>query len=268
MVNFALARNVGYAGSFVARKVIFFILGYFVYVPALLVVFFRFAGPTSETSVPDGVMILLLVIFMAAPVLYFTITWNRPPRWAKKLQSSGQRATATIMDVADTGVSSGGGLTVYVRLTLKVQPEGGGTPFVAKIETGNSRVGYMRAGEMLAVKYDPLNLKHVVIDDSSPGRSSVLGTNAMPMDSALNMLSNLRPDMANQLQSVLRGVASGNVAGGVYLMGSDGRLAQAGSDADDGGSDIADQLTKLDQLHREGSLTDAEYKAAKTKLLG
>lgn len=143
-------------------------------------------------------------------MLYFAITWNRPPRWAKKLQTTGHRATATIMDVAGTGVSSGGGLTVYVPLTLKVQPAGVGTPFVAKIETWNSRVGYMRAGEMLAVKYDPANLK-------------------------LNMLSSLRPDMTNQLQSVLRAVASGSVAGGVDVMGSDGHVTQAGLDTDDGG---------------------------------
>jgi hypothetical protein len=52
--------------------------------------------------------------------------------------------------------------------------------------------------------------------------------------------------------------------GAVYVLGRDGHVLNGEPGHP---QDLAGQLAKLDQLHREGSLTDAEYKAAKAKLL-
>jgi hypothetical protein len=248
----------------VARKVVLFIIGYFLYVPLV------FGGiavgvyvadkyvDVSENPVPGWLMLVLLIVIIGAPAVIFSITWNRPPRWAQKVQKGGQPGTATIVNVADTGVSSGGGLTICVRLTLRVQPAGGGTPFDATIETPNSRVGFMRPGDVLAVKYDPLNLKHVVLDASEESVSGVASAR-----SALDLLSNSRPDLASQLERALQGASPG-MPGAVYVLGRDGHVLNGEPGHP---QDLAGQLAKLDQLHREGSLTDAEYKAAKAKLL-
>jgi hypothetical protein len=82
--------------------------------------------------------------------------------------------------------------------------------------------------------------------------------------SALDLLSNTRPDLTSQLEGVLRGVSPGGVPGAVYVLGRDGHVLNGEPGHP---QDLAGQLAKLDQLHREGSLTDAEYKAAKAKLL-
>jgi hypothetical protein len=47
-----------------------------------------------------------------------------------------------------------------------------------------------------------------------------------------------------------------------------GNIAQVTIEGDDGGTDLAGQLTKLAQLHEAGQLTDEEFAQAKRKLLG
>jgi hypothetical protein len=73
--------------------------------------------------------------------------------------------------------------------------------------------------------------------------------------------------MASRLQGVARALADGRVGGGVYVVGSDGTPVRQefGTGHAEGG--IAEHLGKLDELHRSGALTDAEYAAAKAKLL-
>ncbi|MEP6872316.1 MAG: hypothetical protein ABI939_10765, partial [Anaerolineaceae bacterium] len=143
-----------------AKKVIIFIVAYFFYLPLVLggiaiavLVADRYVD-TAENPVPAFVMLILLTLLIAAPILWFCITWNRPSKSDRKLQASGKRAMARILEVQDTGVSSGGGLTIYVRLILEVHPDGD-EPFKAKLETANSRVSIMRPGETLFVRYDP-----------------------------------------------------------------------------------------------------------------
>jgi hypothetical protein len=210
-------------------------------------------------------MLLLLCVILGGPVLVYCIMWNRPSKWQRELQRTGTRGIATITDVADTGVSTNGGLAIYVKLTVSVQPEGGGTPFTATLETANSRIGIMRPGQMLAVKYDWANLKHVVIDDDQQGATSMAGGSSMPVDSVLEALAGSRPEFASQVRSAGRGMSSSAVPRGVYVLRAEGE--RGGGDPGDASGDIAEQLTKLDELHRSGALTDAEYKAAKAKLL-
>ena len=87
------------------------------------------------------------------------------------------------------------------------------------------------------------------------------------MDSALQMLTSLRPEMASRLQGVARGLADGSLGGGVYVVDADGTPVRQGFGKAETESGIAEQLGKLDELHRSGALTDAEYAAAKAKLL-
>ena len=250
MVN---SRQTGAAAGgrvLVARKTIAFIVGYFLYIPlvfgilALGVLWADRYVDTSNNPIPGWLMVLLLCLIIGGPVLIFCVVWNRPAKWEAQLQRSGTRALAVITNVADTGVSTNGGRTIYVRLTLNVQPEGAAA-FVATLETANSRVAFMRAGETLSVLYDPSNPKHIVIADDSSNAGATTVDSAPPVDTTLNLLT-LRPEYTNQLEGIARGRAAGSVWGG----------------------DLASQLATLDQLHRNGALTAAEYAAAKARLLG
>ena len=255
-----------------ARKVFIFVIAYILYVPAvfgLLAVGVVWADQyvdTSENPLPGWLMVILLGIVIAAPAVIYAAVWNRPPRWARRLQQTGTRATAVITDVADTGVSANAGLVIYVKLTLEVHPPAG-KPFVATIETGNSRVSIMRPGGVLMVKYDPANLKHVVIDDDQDNADVAAQDAPAPMDSALQMLTSLRPEMASRVRGVARGLADGSLGGGVYVVDADGTPVRHGFEKAETESGIAEQLGKLDELHRSAALTDAEYAAAKAKLL-
>ncbi len=260
-----------------AKKVIIFIIAYFIYVPAVLggiavavLVADRYVD-TAENPVPAFVMLLLLIVLIGGPILWFCVTWNRPSKSDRKLQVTGKRAMARILDVQDTGVSSGGGLTIYVRLMLEVHPDGG-EPFKAKLETANSRVSIMRPGGTLFVRYDPAKPSHVVLDDSGdavgaypPGSSTPFGT-PTTFESSASLVGAV-PGLADKLNTVFQQMASGQLHSGAYVMGPDGQpvAQQAGATAPE--PDLVEQLKDLDELHRNHALTDTEYEAAKKKLL-
>ncbi len=72
------------------------------------------------------------------------------------------------------------------------------------------------------------------------------------------------------------------VGGGAYMVGKRSGQQSAEQDperesspataapqaGEDGGPSISDQLAKLSSLHAQGSLSDAEFASAKTRLLG
>lgn len=260
-----------------AKKTIIFMIAYFLYIPllfggiAVAVLFADRYVDTAENPVPAFVMLLLLIVLVGGPVVWFCITWNRPSKSDRKLQVSGKRAMARILDVQDTGVSSGGGRTIYVRLTLEVHPDGG-EAFQAKLETANSRVSIMRPGQSLFIRYDPANPKHVVLDDAPDAASPLPFGSATPFgtpttfDSAISAVGAL-PGLAEKLNTVFQQMATGRMHSGVYVIGPDGKLAAQEAASADQQPDLVEQLKDLDELHRSNALTDAEYEAAKKKLL-
>lgn len=259
-----------------ARKLVIFMIAYFLYVPLLFggiaagVVFADGYVDTAENPVPAFVMLLLLIVLMAGPIVWFCLTWNRPSKLDRALQITGKRAMARILNVEDTGVSSGAGLTIYVRLTLEVQPDAG-EPFQAKLETANSRVSILRPGETLFVRYDPANPEHIALDEGSEEPGAYPLKSATPFgpgttfDSAISATGAL-PGLADKLNTAFQEMANGQVHSGVYLLGADGRAVPQGAPTPEE-PDLLAQLKGLDELHRSSALTDAEYEAAKKKLL-
>ena len=259
-----------------ARKIVIFMIAYFLYVPLLFggiaagVVFADGYVDTAENPVPAFVMLLLLIVLMAGPIVWFCLTWNRPSKLDRALQITGKRAMARILNVEDTGVSSGKGLTIYVRLTLEVQPDAG-EPFQAKLETANSRVSILRPGETLFVRYDPAHPEHVVLDEGPDEAATSLSASETPFgtpmtfDSAISAVGAL-PGLADRLNTAFQQMASGQMHSGVYVLGADGKAVPQGAPTPSE-PDLLAQLKGLDELHRSSALTDAEYEAAKKKLL-
>ena len=161
-----------------ARRIIVFIVLYVIYMIVLLVVGLPFliSFLTSSTTLgPDGIPVLSTsafltgiggaIVLVGAPIVMFLIFYKRAPAWREQVVANGRPAKAVVTQVADTGVSESGGMTLYVRLTLKVQPESG-APVEATIETPVSRVEIPRAGDKLMVRYDPDNHAHMAIINS------------------------------------------------------------------------------------------------------
>jgi hypothetical protein len=86
------------------------------------------------------------------------------------------------------------------------------------------------------------------------------------VDHAPSSALDVAPEQADAIATVLR-----NAGATVELAntGYSGSAAAAGSGASPGGgSSMADELAKLSSLHDQGALTEAEFAAAKARLLG
>jgi hypothetical protein len=83
-------------------------------------------------------------------------------RWAES-RNLRRKATingvATILAVSDTGVTINS--NPRVRLRLQVQPADGSQSYVADLTMTVSRLAIPRPGQVLAIRYDPENPKHL-----------------------------------------------------------------------------------------------------------
>lgn len=108
-------------------------------------------------------MLLLLMVLVGAPPVWFSEYYGKPSGAQRKLLKSGQEATAQILQVDDTGLSLGNSdLSYVVRLTLWVAPTDG-KPFQAQIETSISRANVPQSGQTVRVKFDPKHREKVVL---------------------------------------------------------------------------------------------------------
>lgn len=125
------------------------------------------------------VFIPLTLLFPAVILVFVFATVRRNQRNKQILLKTGEAAEARILNVSDTGVSINH--SPRIALDLEVTPKTGLT-FNAKIYTVLPRLQpiYYRPGMILQVRYDPNNLKTVVIES--------LIENAVQYDHALKPL--------------------------------------------------------------------------------
>ena len=154
-----------------AKRIIVFIVLYFLYVPAMFAsLVFGFYAVAGHVDVqryapqpPWGIVILVLlfVLLLGLPIMLFVIGFNRAPGWQKWVLRDGAMAVAQITEVQDTGVSQA--TAIFVRLTLRVQPAASAA-FDATIEAPFARVALPHVGEHLHVRFDPHNHRHIALD--------------------------------------------------------------------------------------------------------
>jgi hypothetical protein len=245
-----------------ARKIIVFILGYFVWVGLLVFVGMDYLnkaliGKSSPFGIVSGlpVMIIGSMILFGAPIIIFLIFFFRTPKWEKDLQVNGTSAQADVLEVTNTGVYTGSRYngTPWLRVKLRVRPSGD-APFEYTLEKSADKLMGVYEGATVNVKYDPDNKKHVVLVKPEGQFVKGVGFNGFSgRPTVINMQSgNIPPQYADLINNALN------------QAGQQGKVVVNGQGAS---GNLTAQLTELATLHQNGALSDAEYEAAKKKIL-
>ena len=140
-------------GEMVNRFLLLFALGF------ALIIVATFAMINLE-SIPLVVRIIGFVVVTLLAVLIpmaFGFSPNRKQRW---LLQNGTPARAAVLQVLDTGVTIND--NPMVKLVLRVMPEVGGE-FEATADALVSRVAVPRAGDVVAVIYNPANPQELIV---------------------------------------------------------------------------------------------------------
>jgi hypothetical protein len=158
---------------------------------------------------------------------------------AANLMATGARGICTVQTVQDTGMTVND--NPRVKMTFHVEPLDGSPAFEAKKTSTVSRVEIPRSGDRYACWYDradPSSWAYATVHDEQ-GRAQIRQMFGAPAETLTGF----------------GGAAPAN--GGVAVAAPP--QAQA--------ADPLDRLRKLDELHKAGVLTEAEYAAKKSELL-
>jgi len=209
-----------------AKKIVLFILGYFVWVGLIGFVGMNtlntaLAGKSSPFTDTTGPIIFLIgaLIVFGGPIVIFLLWFYHTPKWEKDVQATGTLAQALVLDVKNTGVYTGSRYngTPWWRVTLQVKPTSD-MPFEVVLEKPADQFFMVHQGGTINIKYDPNNKKHVVL---------------------------VKPE--------------------VQFASSTG-FTYSNINKQTSGGNVAQQLIELAALHQQGELTDLEFEAAKKKL--
>jgi DNA-binding protein YbaB len=182
-------------------------------------------------------------------------------RMQKKLEESGKRANATVVDIAEKGMAVTNGpegivanTEVVLKTRLKVQPEDE-PEFEVTQRFRYPQLAIPSAGSVLPVIYDPEDHDKVMIDPSTEAAQGAALSAAGIDPNSLGQLMDQAQQMRAQAQQMQAGMPGmGQMPG-----------APAPSQPQ---ADPVEQLEKLAALKDKGVLTDAEFEAEKQKILG
>jgi Short C-terminal domain len=174
-------------------------------------------------------------------------------RLRKKLDESGRRAKATVVEIAEKGMAVTNGAEgivanteVVLKTRLRVQPEGE-PEFEVTQRFRYPQLGIPSAGSVLPVIFDPEDHEKLVIDDSPEAiQQSALASAGIDQDRIAQLM-----DQAQQWQAQ---------AGQMPGMSAPPPAPQQ--------PDSVAQLEKLAALKDKGALTQAEFETEKAKILG
>jgi hypothetical protein len=155
----------------------------------------------------------------------------------QNLMASGARGIGTVTNVQDTGMTLND--NPRVKLTFQIDPLDGSPGFQAEKTATVSRVAIPRIGDRYACWYDaadPSTWAFATLDDAE-GQAQIRAMFGPPAETLTGM--------------------GGGVAAAPPV------AAPAAAPA----ADPVDRLKKLDELHKAGVLTDAEFAAKKSEIL-
>lgn len=207
-------------------------------------------------------------------------------RKRKKLEESGTRATATVVSIAEKGMTMTSGndqivanTKVILKTKLSVEPEGQ-PAFEIEEKFRYSQFGIPSAGDKLPVIFDPEDHDTIMLDDNPEAAIdaaiSGMGMDPAKADLAKNLvngqlqgvpMADLQAMAAQFGQQQYRTPATGIPASGMPQAGSIPGFPAAAAPAP-AAADPVEQLTKLSELKDKGVLTDAEFAEQKAKILG
>jgi len=153
---------------------------------------------------------------------------------AQNLMANGAKGIGTVTNVQDTGVTMND--NPRVKMTFRIEPLDGSAPFDAQKTTTVSRVEIPRSGDRYPCWYDhadPSTWAYATIHDDE-GRAQIRAMFGPPAET-------------------ITGIGNG--------------AAPVAAPPAPPAGDPLDRLQKLDQLHKTGVLTDAEFGAKKAEIL-
>jgi hypothetical protein len=179
-------------------------------------------------------------------------------RLKKQLEEKGQRANATVLEVAEKGTAVTIGADNVVantelalKVKLKVQPENE-PEFEVEERFRFPQMAVPSAGSVVAVIYDPADHSKLMLDDSPEAQQqATLSSAGLDPNSIAQMMN-----QAQQWQAQAGQMQSGQMPG----------MAPAAPAQQQ--ADPVEQLEKLAALKEKGALTEAEFEAEKAKILG
>jgi hypothetical protein len=158
---------------------------------------------------------------------------------AQNLMATGSKGIGTVTNVQDTGVTMND--NPRVKLTFRIDPLDGSPAFEAKKTATVSRVEIPRSGDRYPCWYDPADPSTwayaTVHDDQA--RAQIRAMFGAPAESLTGF-----------------GGAAAAAAGGGVAVAPPPPAA-----------DPLERLQKLDELHKTGVLTDAEFASKKAEIL-
>jgi hypothetical protein len=192
-------------------------------------------------------------------------------RTQERLEASGVRADATVLEVSSHGLAishNGGSLVsdteVSVKLRLRVEPPGESS-FELEKKLRFAQLAMPSEGQRLAVIFDPADHDTLMLDENpvAVAGSMLSGAGRPPEQVDLVqqlMASALGGASSADTQAIAMRYAEDHAGATVIVPGA----AMPGA----GPPDPVELLTRLADLKEKGLLTDAEFAAQKARILG
>jgi hypothetical protein len=180
-------------------------------------------------------------------------------RTRKRLEEAGKPAMATVLEIAENGISVTTGpegvvasTALALKTTLKVQPTDE-PEFEVKTTFRYPQLSVPSAGQQLAVIYDPEDHDKIMLDDSPEAQSNAaLAGTGLDAGSLGQIMQNAQQMQQQAMQQ--------QAAGGPGFGFSAGEIAAQ--------NDPVAKLEKLQALKEKGALTEEEFAAQKARILG
>jgi len=218
-----------------AKKIVLFIVAYIIWIGLIGLVGMNYlntalADKVSPFNETTGPLVFLIgaLIVFAGPIVAFMIWFYHTPKWEKDLQVSGTPASALVLEVKDTGVRTGGS-----------RSRGTGTPWLAvklQVQPGSE------APFQVMLEKSATHLFNV-------RQGAMVNVKYDPNNKKHVVV--VQPD--NQFANAAGVTYTPNELSDFFNMKS---------------KNMTQDLLELVTLHKRGELTDAEFEAAKKKLLG
>jgi len=171
--------------------------------------------------------------------------------------SGGQSAQAEITKTKRGKAVKGDPNQILWKVTLRVRPDHGAAFSVDVQAPYPKSEGGPSLGSRVGVVYDPKNHSKIAVDPNA----------------AVESWGQAQAETMNHIvaQAMQSSPNAGVFVGGQWVGGpgaGGSSVAPGGSGAASGGASVAEQLEQLTALRDRGAITDTEFQAAKSRLLG
>jgi hypothetical protein len=191
-------------------------------------------------------------------------------RTRKKLKAHGRTASAVVLEISDKGMAITNGsdgivanTEVLYKTRLRVEPEGE-PAFEVHQRFRFPQLAVPGVGSHVSVRYDPDDHDHIMIDDSEAAVLATMSTKTgLDLGGLMSTIRDTKADHPGDRQAMQQALLA-SLGQGTAGFGSPVMTPGAGTSLS---ADPTMQLQRLAELHASGALTDAEFSAAKARIL-